>query len=119
MVLQRVGLGARCTLCVWLPRHLAHACRLLLLWAGLLPWCAAAAAGAEVEVAIDAVEWLGKSEEELRDVLLWATFLQWPVRGARAMLRCHEPLLQCCWCCQPATSDLRQSAAVFVLLWNE
>ena len=53
---------------------------------------------------IDTVEWLGKSEEERRNILQWVTFPQWPVSGARAILRHHESLSlmllvlpTCCW----------------------
>ena len=53
---------------------------------------------------IDTVEWLGKSEEERRNILQWVTFPQWPVSGACAILRHHESLSlmllvlpTCCW----------------------
>ena len=48
---------------------------------------------------IAAVEWVAKKEKQRRRVVRQATFAQWPVRGARAILRRHEPLSQCCRCC--------------------
>ena len=57
-----------------------------------------------MKVVIDTVEWLVRSEDARRDILLWATFPQWPVSGARAILRHIEPLPlmmlvlpTCCW----------------------